>query len=117
MTRCCRNTPAALSRAGDRRFGRPEQEKRPARVARGKTKPLAFLEIEGLCDEAGDSRCRARTQTLFERPESIRLLVRLDQRDAAGVEAEGLEAMAMKLAHGGETLCGGDDEKGPIHGE
>ncbi len=58
MTRRRRNAPAGLGRARDRRFGRSEQQKRPARLARGKTEPLAFLEIEGLRDEAGDGRSR-----------------------------------------------------------
>ena len=117
MTRRRRNAPAGLCRACDRRFGRPEQQKRPARLARGKAEPLAFLEIEGLRDEAGDDRCRTRTQTLFERPEAIRLLSRLDQCDAAWVEAENLEAMTMKLANGAEALRRGDDEDGALLGQ
>src|SRR5262245_13969165 len=117
MTRCCRNAPAGLGRARDCRFGRPEQQKRPARLARGKAQALAFLEIEGLRDEACDGRSSTRAQTLFERPEGICLLACLDQCDAAGVEADCLKAMAIKLANGGVALRRGDDEDGALLGQ
>src|SRR5262249_36878935 len=117
LTCCRRYAPACLDRARDRRFGWPEQKKWPARLARGKAQPLAFLEIKGLRNEAGDDGSRPRPQAFFERPEGIRLLARLDQGDAAGIEAEHLEAMAMKLAHGDKALRRGDDEDGPFLGQ
>lgn len=98
MGRRRRNAPACLGRARDQGFRRPEQQQRPARLARGKAEALAFLEIERLRDEAHDDPCRARAQGLFERPEGFRILARFHENEASRIETERLEAMAMEPA-------------------
>lgn len=117
MGRGCSDAPACFGSARDCGLGRPEQQKRPARLARGEAEALAFLEIERLRDEAGDDPRRTRAQDLFDRPESIPLLARLDESEAPGIEAERLESMAMKPARELEAWHRGDDEDGPAFGK
>lgn len=104
--------PARLGSAGNGGFGRPEQQKRPARFPRGEAQALAFLEIERLRDEADDDAGRARPQGLFDGPEGLIVLLRLDESEALRIETQSLESMAMKPAHGVEARCRGDDEEG-----
>lgn len=113
MGRSRANAPARLCRARDRGFGRPEQQQGPARFPRGEAQALAFLEVERLRDEADDNSCRTRAQGLFDGPEGLRVLLCFDDSETPGIETEGLQAMAIKPARGGEALRRGDNEGRP----
>lgn len=111
------DAPARLGSAGNGGFGRPKQQKRPARFPRGEAQALAFLEIERLRDEADDDAGRARPQSFFNGPEGLIVLLRLDESEALRIETQSLESMAMKPAHGVEARCRCDDENGSALGE
>lgn len=68
-------------------------------------------------DEAGDDPCRTRAQGLLDCPEGVRLLLCFDESETPRIEAERLQAMAMKPADGSETRCRGDDEDGSLLGK
>ena len=68
-------------------------------------------------DEANGDLGGARAQCFLDRPEGFRLVARFDLSDAAGIETERIEAMAMKPAGGAEALRRGDDEDRPVVGE
>jgi hypothetical protein len=59
--------------------------------------PLAQFQIE-LVDHADDGGRRSRAQRLLDRPQGFSAVRRLDQDQARRIEAEVLEAMAMKPA-------------------
>jgi len=116
MSRRCRDAPARLDRARGKPFRRPQQQQGPPGLARGEAQPLALLQIEGTRENAGGDLGRPRMQGFLDRPQSIEIVARFDQSDAAGIEAERLHSMAIKLAGGGEARHRGDDEEGLFAG-
>ena len=68
-------------------------------------------------DETHGDLGSARSQGFLDRPEGFRLVARFDQSDAAGIEAEGIETMAIEPAGGDEALRRGDNEDRPLVGE
>ena len=72
--------------------------------------PLAGLEIEP-GGGAGDRGKRARAQRLFHGPKGLRVVLRLDQDQPGRIEAELLQAVAMRTAVVGERAVRGDEQQ------
>jgi hypothetical protein len=105
----------APARSGCARFQivrRPQQKERQARGMGGKLEPLAQFQIE-LVDHAGDGSWRARMQRFFQRPQRIFALRGLDQDQAARIEAESVEAMAVKPALFAQPVGGHNENERP----
>ncbi len=90
---------------------RSQQQERKVRVARGVQQPLARLEIEfaaeGACDHSGSTGAHR----FLRGPERFALIRGFDQREARRVEAETVEAMAVRTSAAGELFRGEDEEE------
>ena len=70
----------------------------------------AGLEIEISPDRASDRSGHGGTQSLFNGPESLHLVLGLDQDQAGRIEAEIVEAMAMRVAVIGKAAWRDDEQ-------
>ena len=93
-----RNRPARFDGARGSSFRRPQQQQGASRLARGEAEPLALFKIERSRKKARGHLGRARMQGFLDRPQGIDIIARFDQCDAAGIEAELVQTMAMKPA-------------------
>ena len=77
---------------------------------------MALFKIERSRKQARGHLGRARMQGFLDRPQGIDVIARFDHCDAAGIEAELVQTMAMKPARGEKCRRRGDDEKRGIAG-
>ncbi len=90
---------------------RPHEQQCAAGLAGRNLQPLARLEIQLDAEGARDGRGHARAQGFLGRPEGVLLVGGLDEDDAAGIEAERVEAMAEEARISDGTTRGEDEEK------
>jgi hypothetical protein len=76
---------------------RPQQKEREARCRGDELQPLAQFQIE-LVDRAGHGLRRTRMQRFLQCPQGFFPMRRLDQDQAARIETQGVEAVAMRAA-------------------
>jgi len=91
------DAPARRRRARFQDLRRPQQEERQARIDSGQLQPLARFQIEPV-DHAGNGGRRARMQRLLHGPQAFSAMRRLDQNEAARIEAQRADAVAMQTA-------------------
>ena len=81
--------------------------------AGGEVQPAAGGQVEAARERAGDhGRPRRRSQRLLERPQGVLVAPGLDQQQAAGIEAELDEPVAVGRAEIGEAAPLGDEHGG-----
>ena len=91
------DAPACRRGAGFQNFRRTQQKERHAGIGGGELQSLAQSQIE-LVDHAGDGGDRARMQRFLQRPQSLFAMRGPDQDQAAWIEAERTDAVAVRTA-------------------
>jgi hypothetical protein len=88
-----------------------QEQKRAAGLAGRDLQALACFQVQLDAEGARDGRGHARAQGFLDRPQGILLVGGFDEDDAAGIEAEGVEAMAGEARIAEGAACGEDKKK------
>jgi len=117
VARGSRRSDAPARRRGARfqKLRLAQQKERQACIRGGKLQSLAQSQIE-LVDDAGDGGRRARMQRFLQSPQGFMAMRCLDQDQAARIEAERIEAMAVGTAVSAQPIGRHDEDERPAIG-